>query len=118
MEAALERSARTGGFGDEGELEFCAQCEMPLLEHAAFCNACGTAVRVQAKAPKSTVGAMAGGDQAASESIVPGFHTPMGGEGQDDDPTDIRTGSSVFEERSPEQSARRGRFHDDEEGRA
>ena len=29
---------------------------MPLLEHAAFCNACGTAVRVQAKASRPKVG--------------------------------------------------------------
>ena len=49
MEAALERSARDGGVGETGELAFCAQCEMPLLEHAAFCNACGTAVRIGAK---------------------------------------------------------------------
>jgi hypothetical protein len=43
----------------------------------------------------------------------------VGGEGQDDDdPTDIRTGSSVPEERSQEESARRSRFYDDEEGRA
>jgi len=113
MEAALERSARTGGVGDEGVLEFCAQCELPLLEHAAFCNACGTAVRVQAKAHKPTVAAMAGG---RPESIVPGFDTPVSGEAQDDDVTEIRTGSSV--EPTPEESARRGRVYDDEEGRA
>ena len=47
MEAALERSAREGGVGESGELQFCSQCEMPLLDHAAFCNNCGTAVRVQ-----------------------------------------------------------------------
>jgi hypothetical protein len=117
MEAALERSARTTGVGEEGELEFCAQCEMPLLEHAAFCNACGTAVRVQAKAHKGTVAAMAGGP-AAPESIVPGFDTPVSGEGQDDDPTDIRTGSSVIDEPNQEGAARRSRFYDDEEGRA
>jgi hypothetical protein len=61
MEAALERSARDGDAGGQGRLQFCAQCEMPLREHAAFCNACGTAVRVHAKehhaAPaKATVG--------------------------------------------------------------
>ena len=50
MEAALERSARAGGVGADGELDVCARCEMPLLDHAAFCNACGTAVRVQDKA--------------------------------------------------------------------
>jgi hypothetical protein len=117
MEAALERSARAGGIDEEEELEFCAQCEMPLLEHAAFCNACGTAVRVQAKAHKPTAPAMAG-NQEAPQSIVPGFDTPVGGEGQDDDPTDIRTGSSVPEERSQEKSARRSRLYDDEEGPA
>ncbi len=117
MEAALERSARTSGVGEEGELEFCAQCEMPLLEHAAFCNACGTAVRVQTKAHKPTMAAMASAP-AAPESIVPGFDTPVSGEGEDDDATDIRTGSSVVEEPSQEESARRSRFYDDEEGRA
>ncbi len=116
MEAALERSARTAGL-EEGEVEVCAQCEMPLLEHAAFCNACGTAVRVQAKAHKPSVVAVAGGPTPA-ESIVPGFDTPTVVEGQDDDTTDIRTGSSVREEPTQEGSARRGRFYDDEEGRA
>lgn len=53
MEAALERRAREGGVGETGELQFCARCEMPLLDHAAFCTACGTAVRVQAKAHKA-----------------------------------------------------------------
>ena len=116
MEAALERSARTGGVGEEGELEFCAQCEMPLLEHAAFCNACGTAVRVQTKAHKPALAAMAGGP-AAPESIVPGFDTPLSGEGHDD-VTEIRTGSSVVDEPSQEEAARRSRYYDDEEGRA
>ena len=46
MEAALERSAREGGVGEQGELQFCSQCELPLMDHAAFCNACGTATRV------------------------------------------------------------------------
>jgi hypothetical protein len=74
MEAALERSAREGAAGTGSELEFCAQCEMPLLEHAAFCNACGTAVRVQPKAPKTKVAVATGstgtGDAAA---IIPGM---------------------------------------------
>ena len=58
MEAALERSARAAGIGPTSELQFCAQCEMPLLDHAAFCNACGTAVRVQPKATRPKVGAV------------------------------------------------------------
>jgi hypothetical protein len=79
MEAALERSARTGGVGPSGELQFCAHCEMPLLDHAAFCTACGTAVTVQPKPARPKVGAVlttAGPD----ESIVPGFDAPLAGE--------------------------------------
>ena len=90
---------------------------MPLLEHAAFCNACGTSVRVQAKAHKPEVAAMASAP-AAPESIVPGFGTPVSGEGEDDDTTDIRTGSSVVEEPHRGGARRRSRFYDDEEGRA
>jgi hypothetical protein len=79
MEAALERTAREGGIGEQGELEFCARCEMPLLEHAAFCNACGTAVRVQPKAhhrgrAKVAAAAMAGaagGGDAQPEDTLP-----------------------------------------------
>ena len=79
MEAALERSARDGGAGSTAELQYCAQCEMPLLEHAAFCNACGTAVRVQAKASRPKVGAVLT-TAGPEESIVPGFDTPVAGE--------------------------------------
>ena len=50
MEAALERTARAGGIGTDGDIDVCARCELPLQDHAAFCNACGTAVRVQDKA--------------------------------------------------------------------
>lgn len=46
MEAALEATARSDvSIGASGELDFCAACEMPLVAGAAFCNACGTAVR-------------------------------------------------------------------------
>jgi hypothetical protein len=48
MEAALEAAARSdASIGATGELEFCAACEMPLVSGAAFCNACGTAVRTR-----------------------------------------------------------------------
>jgi hypothetical protein len=80
MEAALERSARDAGIGQNGELEFCAQCEMPLLDHAAFCTACGTAVRVRPKTvrPKApaTVASRAAVDddrENAATSIIPGM---------------------------------------------
>jgi len=117
MEAALERSARAG-IGATGDLQLCAQCEMPLLEHAAFCNACGTAVRVQPKAAKPTVGAVlrtAGPD----ESIIPGFDTPIAGEQAL--PTDHETPPSSSETTVHEESAKadeaRDRFYDEEEGR-
>jgi hypothetical protein len=117
MEAALERSAR-GGIGATGDLQFCSQCEMPLLEHAAFCNACGTAVRVQPKAAKPKVGAVlrtAGPD----ESIIPGFDTPIAGEQAL--PTDHETPPSSSETTVHEESAKadeaRDRFYDEEEGR-
>jgi hypothetical protein len=116
MEAALERSAR--GIRATGDLQFCAQCEMPLLEHAAFCNACGTAVRVQPKAAKPRVGAVlrtAGPD----ESIIPGFDTPVAGEQAL--PTDHETPPSSDETTVLEESAKadeaRDRFYDEEEGR-
>jgi hypothetical protein len=117
MEAALERSARAG-IGATGDLQLCSQCEMPLLEHAAFCNACGTAVRVQPKAAKPKVGAVlrtAGPD----ESIIPGFDTPIAGEQAL--PTDHETPPSSSETTVHEESAKadeaRDRFYDEEEGR-
>ena len=118
MEAALERSARAGGVGATGGLQFCAQCEMPLLEHAAFCNACGTAVRVQPKAARPKVGAVlraAGPD----ESIVPGFDTPVTGEqaaptGHGTPPS---ADSTTVHEESVKADEVRDRFYDEEEGR-
>lgn len=54
MEDALEHAAREGfgeedGVGDDGYLHFCPRCEMPLIPHAAFCNACGTSARTRSK---------------------------------------------------------------------
>jgi hypothetical protein len=118
MEAALERSARASGVGASGALQFCAQCEMPLLEHAAFCNACGTAVRIQSKAAKPRVGAVlraAGPD----ESIVPGFDTPVAGEQSTPAPdqgTSASDQTSVREQGGKTDEAR-DRFYDEEEGR-
>jgi uncharacterized Zn finger protein (UPF0148 family) len=115
LEAALERSVRSSGA--DGELEFCAQCELPLLEHAAFCNACGTAVRVQSKAPKAKAVAVAS-RASTEESIVPGFDTPLEGEqtsGTAEQPT-VAEGSTP-DARTAE-AEERNRFYDDEEGRA
>ncbi len=126
MEAALERSARHGAEADE--LEFCAQCELPLLPHAAFCNACGTAVRVQAKASYPTVAAMAGAPGAA-DGFVPGFGPPADGEngGPDDGQSGYEqtvpvtgggsTAVPLDRPTTPEDQAR-DRSRNDEEGRA
>ena len=51
LEAALEDAARShggSGVGVAGELQFCPRCEMPLLAHAGFCGACGTAISATA----------------------------------------------------------------------
>jgi hypothetical protein len=117
MEAALERSARAGDL--ESELQYCAQCEMPLLEHAAFCNACGTAVRVQPKAARPKVGAVLT-TARSDESIVPGFDSPIAGEqpgprGQRNlSATDDTT---ISENPSSKADEARDRFYDEEEGR-
>ena len=67
MEAALERSAREGGVGEDGDLKFCGSCEMPLMLGAAFCNACGTASRTAAKShKKEKVGATAAAGTAVA----------------------------------------------------
>jgi len=117
MEAALERSARTGAA--EGELQFCAQCEMPLLAHAAFCNACGTAVRVQPKSARPKVGAVLT-TARPDESIVPGFDSPIAGEqptrgGQVNPPPPDET--TIQEDTSSKADDARDRFYDEEEGR-
>ncbi len=119
MEAALERSVRATGSADG--LEFCAQCEMPLLEHAAFCNACGTAVRVQAKAHKARAVSVAS-RAATGESIVPGFDTPVAGEeatATTEHAATVVGGSTAAPPDAPITEAdERNRFYDDEEGRA
>jgi hypothetical protein len=69
MEAALESSARSAGAGATGELQFCAHCEMPLQGGAAFCNACGTAVRATAKVAKAP--ALVGAATVASAEVAP-----------------------------------------------
>ncbi|MBA8794283.1 hypothetical protein FHX74_001902 [Friedmanniella endophytica] len=90
MEAALERSARDRGVGEDGELDFCAHCEMPLLAGAAFCNACGTAVRARAKrpvprtpagvgaesAPGPVTGAVPTGPGSAGDALSPSTEAP------------------------------------------
>ena len=119
MEAALERSARDRGMASTTELQYCAQCEMPLLEHAAFCTACGTAVRVQPKASRPTVGAVLR-TAGPEESIVPGFDTPVAGE-EPASGTQVAARAAPDETNVVEESGGstdpRDRFYDEEEGR-
>ncbi len=118
MEAALERSARDGGIGHEGELQFCAHCEMPLLGHAAFCNACGTAVRVQAKVSRAKVPAMTA-PATTSESIVPGFDSPVAGEDAGPEAAgQPNSAAPAVDDPTVTESDAKNRSYDDEEGRA
>lgn len=50
LEAALEHHARAAGVGEEGRLDFCPACELPLLPDSEFCSACGAAARTASKA--------------------------------------------------------------------
>jgi hypothetical protein len=118
MEAALERSARAAGVGPTSELQFCAQCEMPLLDHAAFCNTCGTAVRVQPKATRPKVGAVLM-TARPDESIVPGFDSPVTGE-QPTPPGQAKPAApdeTTVDDESSTADTARDRFYDEEEGR-
>ena len=76
MEAALEHAARTAGVGPDGELEFCAQCEMPLQPGSAFCAACGTAVSATSNGvrvrPRVPAGATAGGSGEETVTVQRG----------------------------------------------
>ncbi|GAA3708829.1 hypothetical protein GCM10022204_28710 [Microlunatus aurantiacus] len=124
MEAALERSARDQGVGETGELRFCLHCEMPLLDHASFCTACGTAVRAQAKPHKTAVSATVGADrgagrpadqqlaQAGSTPAVPAATGAAAGDvGTPPTPPPPPGSTSAGDDA-------RNRFYDDEEGRA
>jgi PrsW family intramembrane metalloprotease/zinc-ribbon domain len=118
MEAALERSARTSGVGETGELEFCARCEMPLLDDASFCTACGTAVRAQPKPHRAPVAAPA---HAGSGSTDPGGASEATGTARTDTPPSFSSAppaeGSPASPVSAEEDAK-NRFYDDEEGRA
>lgn len=115
MEAALERTARERGVGAVGELDFCAACEMPLLEHAAFCNACGTAVRVQTKAHrvKVPVAAVVPADLTEDTEVLPDRGTAAAA----DLPPEVDDPAAPADAASGEDEAR-DRYYDDEEGRA
>jgi hypothetical protein len=96
MEAALERTARAGGIGSDGDLDVCARCELPLMEHAAFCNACGTAVRVQDKAHKV---------KAPRAAAAPGWGAGGGADHRTDHRTDQPTEDTVAVDTSAPQGA-------------
>jgi hypothetical protein len=119
MEAALERSARDRGNESTAELQYCAHCEMPLAEHAAFCDACGTAVRVQPKPSRPTVGAVLR-TAGPEESIVPGFDTPVAGEeppAGTKHPARAAPDETTADDESGGSTDPRDRFYDEEEGR-
>ena len=126
MEAALERSARDGGIGSSGELQFCLRCEMPLLDDASFCTACGTAVRAQAKPHKAAVSASVGADQGPGAASGPGTAAPstatarLPGTSPRSPPPPSPPGSagSTGPTDPGSDADAKDRFYDDEEGRA
>ena len=132
LEAALERSARDGGIGSSGELQFCLRCEMPLLDNASFCTACGTAVRAQAKPHKAAVSASvsAAHSPGAPSGPVPSAPVPPGTSPTATAPAAGDVTPQPTPPPSPPRSGGSGptppgsdadaknRFYDDEEGRA
>lgn len=124
MEAALERSAREGGVGQTGELQFCARCEMPLLDGAWFCTACGTAVRTQAKphhrqVAVSVAGGTAGssGSSGAAAATEAGPTPPSSETGAVASPASPGRAAESGPGSGPAEEQARDR-NDDEEGRA
>jgi hypothetical protein len=113
LEAALEKSARGGGAGLSGELEFCAQCEMPLLPDASFCNACGTVVGKKAAAQKEKVaaGAVATSTAGLDPAAPPGTPPAEGS-------SPSALSGPAPEGAGPAPESGRDRSYDDEEGRA
>ena len=128
MEAALERSARDGGIGVTGDLQFCARCEMPLLDNAAFCTACGTAVRTQAKPHQAAVAAgmtsgpapTSGGPAGASAGPNVGTSTDLSAahSSPPPPPPPPPPGAGSPHPATTGDDEARNRFNDDEEGRA
>jgi hypothetical protein len=66
MEGALEAAARSAAPGGAtAEIGFCRRCEMPLVDPAKYCNACGAE---QAEAPAAAATAPPGEPEAATAS--------------------------------------------------
>ena len=127
LEAALERSARDGGIGSSGELQFCLRCEMPLLDNASFCTACGTAVRAQAKPHKARRPCRR--RRLRIRDRVPAGSAPGRVVHRDDQPDRWEATSASAPSNPPGSTSSRpanpgsdpdagNRFYDDEEGRA
>lgn len=79
MEGALEAAARSSELGGEGaatDLDFCPRCELPLIEEAAFCSACGASTRAR---PKVAVGSGAAASASGAEpaSVVDAVAEPV-----------------------------------------
>lgn len=68
MEAAMEHHAREVETDDI--IEYCPQCEMPVLEHGSFCNACGTALRTRIKPHKAHAAATATTSRTTTDGEV------------------------------------------------
>ena len=73
-EAALEAAATSGSYSDSGtgEQEFCAQCELPLMNGASFCSACGASTRARPRVPAASGVSAAKSTPAAAPPPDPG----------------------------------------------
>ena len=70
LEAALESASLGGGLKDTvRDTAWCPSCDLPLVEGANFCVACGTAVRAASKVSRRR---NAAADTALPEAVRPG----------------------------------------------
>ncbi|MGC3954212.1 MAG: zinc ribbon domain-containing protein [Propionicimonas sp.] len=71
-EAALEAAANSGSYSDVNTDEqfFCAHCELPVMDGAAFCSACGASTRARPRV-KAAAGVAAGAPPAAPPGAPP-----------------------------------------------
>jgi RsiW-degrading membrane proteinase PrsW (M82 family) len=92
LEAALEAAATGTGLKDSAQgTAYCPSCEMPLLQGANFCVACGTSVRAGSKVTRARNRA---DDTSALEAVRPSLKpTPEGVAPQDHKRTALVVGA-------------------------
>jgi hypothetical protein len=93
LEAALEAASTGGGVKDAARgTAYCPSCEMPLMDGAAFCVACGTSVRAGNKVTRARNRTDDAETVPAGPSLRP---TPAGVAPQDNTRTALVVGAVV-----------------------